>query len=270
MNDLPVLVSFDAGVATLTLNRPETGNTINMDMAQALLQAAIRCDTDGAIRCVVLTGSGRLFCAGGDLSSFADAGTNVAAFLSQLAGTLHMAVSRLMRMRKPLVVLANGPAAGAGLSLALAGDIVLAAPNAHFTAAYGAVGLSPDGGMSWLLPRLVGMRKAQQMIISNRRVGADEAAEIGLVSHVVSAEELTSEGMKQASLLASGATGAIGAARALLLDSYGDSFEGHLDREARSISALGTTDESREGIAAFLEKRRPDFIGMQRAQTDKA
>lgn len=260
MSDLPVVMSVDAGIATLTLNRPEAGNTINMDMAQALLQAAIRCDTDGAIRCVVLTGSGRLFCAGGDLSSFAEASTNVSAFLSELAGTLHMAVSGLMRMRKPLVALVNGPAAGAGLSLALAGDIVLAAPTAHFTAAYGAVGLSPDGGMSWLLPRLVGMRKAQQMIISNRRVGADEAAEIGLISHVVSADELTSEGVKQARILASGAIGAMGAARALLLESYGDSFEGHLDREARSISALGASAESREGISAFLEKRQPDFV----------
>lgn len=228
-----------------------------------------KASTDGAIRCVGLTGSGRLFCAGGDLSSFADAGTNVAAFLSGLASTLHMAVSRLMRMRKPLVVLVNGPAAGAGLSLALAGDIVLAAPTAHFTAAYGAVGLSPDGGMSWLLPRRVGMRKAQQIIISNRRVGADEAAEIGLVSQLVSADELTSEGMKLASFLASGASGAIGAARALLLESHGDSFEGHLDREARSISALGATNESREGIAAFLEKRRPDFSAVPGAQMDK-
>lgn len=261
MNELPVLMSVEAGIATLTLNRPDAGNTIDMAMAQALVQAAIRCDTDPLIRCVVLTGKGRLFCGGGDLSSFAAAGGGVPAFLSELAGTLHMAVSRLMRMRKPLVVLVNGPAAGAGLSLAICGDIVLAAPNAHFTAAYGAVGLSPDGGMSWLLPRLIGMRKAQQMIIANRRISAEEAAAMGLITGILDADDLMEDGMQQARQLAASATTAIGAARALLLESYDGSFEGHLERETRSIMKQGATAESREGIAAFLAKRKPDFVG---------
>lgn len=262
MSDAPVLMSIEASVATLTLNRPTAGNTIDLPLAQALLQAAIRCDTDPAIRCVVLTGAGKLFCGGGDISSFASAGEQISAFLSELAGTLHMAVSRLMRMPKPVLVLVNGPAAGAGLSLALAGDIVLAARSAHFTAAYGAVGLTPDGGMSWMLPRLVGMRKAQDMIIGNRRVGAEEAERIGLVTRIVDDAALGEEGAKQAAILAASATGAIGAARALLLESYGSSLEGQLERESRSISASGATQECREGVSAFLARRKPDFQGL--------
>jgi 2-(1,2-epoxy-1,2-dihydrophenyl)acetyl-CoA isomerase len=170
-----------------------------------------------------------------------------------------MAVSRLMRMAKPLAVLVNGPAAGAGLSLAISGDIVLAARSAHFTAAYGKVGLTPDGGMSWMLPRLVGMRRAQEIIVANRRIPAEEAASIGLVTRVVDDADLSREGAALAAELASSATLAIGGARALLLESHSNGLETQLEREARSIAAAGGTAESREGVAAFLERRAPDF-----------
>jgi 2-(1,2-epoxy-1,2-dihydrophenyl)acetyl-CoA isomerase len=261
MSDSPVLVAIEDGVATLTLNRPAAGNTIDLPLAKALLQAAIRCDSDVAIRCVVLTGAGKLFCGGGDLGAMRDV-DSVPAYLSELTGILHLAVSRLMRMRKPLVTLVNGPAAGAGLSLAIAGDIVIAGEAANFTAAYGRVGLSPDGGLSWLLPRLIGMRKAQDMIIANRRVDAAEAEAIGLVTRVVGNEELAAEGAKQAASLAAGATASIGSARGVLLESYSGSFESHLEFESRSISAMGATAEFREGAAAFLERRKPDFKGV--------
>jgi 2-(1,2-epoxy-1,2-dihydrophenyl)acetyl-CoA isomerase len=260
--DAPVLVTVEHGVAILTLNRPSAGNTINLPLVQALLQAAIRCDSDASIRCVVLTGAGKLFCGGGDLGAIAEYGENVPAFLSELAGSLHMVVSRLMRMRKPLVVLVNGPAAGAGLSLALIGDVVIAGQAANFTAAYGRVGLSADGGLSWLLPRLIGMRKAQDMIIANRRVDAAEAEAIGLVTRVVGDDLLAEEGAKQAAVLAAGATAAIGAARALLLASYEGSLEGQLELETRSLSALGGTPDFREGAAAFFARRKPDFKGV--------
>ena len=166
-----------------------------------------------------------------------------------------------MRMRKPLLVLVNGPAAGAGLSLALAGDVVIAARTAHFTAAYGAIGLSPDGGMSWLLPRLVGMRKAQEMIIANRRIAADEAEAIGLVTRIVDPADLAAEGDRQARVFAASATAAIGAARALLLESAGGSFEGQLERETRSIAALGESADCREGVDAFFARRPAAFSG---------
>lgn len=149
----PVLLTRDGGVATITLNRPDQGNAIDMDLARALGAAARDCAGDPAVRCVVLAGNGRLFCAGGDIASFAAAGDRAGAFLHELASALHEAALVLARMDKPLLTLVHGPAAGAGLSLALLGDVVLAGEAAHFTAAYSGIGLTPDGGMSWLLPR---------------------------------------------------------------------------------------------------------------------
>jgi 2-(1,2-epoxy-1,2-dihydrophenyl)acetyl-CoA isomerase len=254
-------LTIDGAIATITLNRPQAGNSLDLALARGLLQAAIRCDTDAAIRCVVLTGAGKLFCAGGDIGAFETARDTMPALLSELAGTMHMAVTRFMRMRKPLLVLVNGPAAGAGLSLAIAGDIVIAARTAHFTAAYGAIGLSPDGGMSWLLPRLVGLRNAQEMIIANRRVSADEAEAIGLVTRTVDPADLAAEGARQAAILAEAATGAIGSARALLLESFSGPLEGQLEREVRSISAMGGTDDAREGVDAYFARRKAKFSG---------
>ncbi|MBZ9646099.1 enoyl-CoA hydratase/isomerase family protein [Sphingobium sp. 3R8] len=261
MSALPVLVSVDGAVATLTLNRPAAGNTVNQPLADALLDAAIRCDNDPAIRCVVLTGHGKLFCGGGDISAFDAAGDQVPAFLSRLAGTLHMAVTRLLRMDKPLLVAVNGPAAGAGLSLAISGDVVIVAHSAHFIAAYGSVGLTPDGGMSWLLPRHVGLRRAQEIILTNRKVSAEEAAAIGLVTRTVPDDQLAPEMAKTARMLADGPTGAIAGARALLLESSHSPLEGQLERETRSIAAAGGSAECREGVAAFLGRRKPDFSG---------
>jgi 2-(1,2-epoxy-1,2-dihydrophenyl)acetyl-CoA isomerase len=249
-----ISLALEKGIATLTLNRPEQGNTIDLPMAQALLKAALRCDEDDAISCVVITGRGKLFC-GGDIGSFAQAGDSIGSFLSELAGTLHMALSRFLRMRKPLVTLINGPAAGAGLSLAIAGDLAIAARSAHFTAAYGALGLSPDGGMSWRLPRLVGMRRAQNIILTNRRVTSEEAAAIGLVSRMVEDDALAEVGAKVAAELAAAPTAALGAARNLLLDSFETPLEAQLECEARSIAALGRSAETRAPVAAFLERR---------------
>ncbi len=246
-------------VATLTLNRPAAGNAIDLPLARALLGAAIRCDQDPGIRCVVLTGNGRLFCVGGDVGGFAAAGEAASRYISEIAGTLHMAISRFLRMPKPLVVLVNGPAAGAGASLAICGDVVLAARSAHFTAAYGSVGLSSDGGMSWLLPRLVGLRKAQEFILTNRRIHAEEAEKIGLVTRAVDDAALADEGRAQAQLLRDAATGAVGAARALLLESFGSALEHQLERETRSIAAAAGGAEFREGVMAFLERRKPNF-----------
>ncbi len=259
--DTPLSFIQEQGIATLTLNRPAAGNVIGLPMARALLEAAIRCDTDAAIRCVVLTGTGKLFCGGGDVGGFATAGEAVPAHLSELAGTLHMAVSRLLRMAKPLLVLVNGPAAGAGFSLAIAGDVVLAARSAHFTAAYSAVGLTPDGGMSWMLPRYVGLRRAQEILLTNRRVTAEEAERIGLITRCVDDDRLQEEGMQVARQLAASATQALAGTRALLLDGATSPLEAQLERETRSIMRAGGTADSREGVAAFTERRKPEFRG---------
>lgn len=258
----PLLFDLQDGIATLTLNRPESGNSIDLEMARALVDAAIRCDSDPAIRCVVLTGAGRIFCAGGDVGLFALAGDRMAALLSELASTLHVAVAKLAHMAKPLLVLVNGPAAGAGLSLAASGDVVITARSAHFTAAYTAIGLTPDGGLTWMLPRLVGLRKAQEIILTNRRIAAEEAEALGLVTRIVDDAALADEARATAALLSRSAVSALGAARALLLESFTSGLETQMEKEARAIAAAGAGLESREGIAAFVAKRKPHFKGI--------
>ncbi|NTE68201.1 enoyl-CoA hydratase [Agrobacterium tumefaciens] len=258
-----VLLKRDGPVAHITLNRPDKGNAFNQSMADALLAAANAVAHDPAVRVVVLTGAGRMFCVGGDIGEFAQNSDRIAGFLASLAGTLHQALAQFAAMRKPLITLVNGPAAGAGMSLAIAGDIVLACAQAHFTAAYGGIGLTPDGGMTWTLPRLVGLRKAQDILITNRRVGAEEAATIGLVTRLVGADELGSAGRELAAQLATQAVGALAQARWLLQTGMSEGFVTHMDRELQTIGAAGEGREGREGVAAFLARRKPDFQGGQ-------
>ena len=259
MSEQPILFERGGAVARLTLNRPQMGNAIDLPLAKALMEAAITCDEDDGIRCVVLTGAGRMFCAGGDISGFKAAGDGVPALLKELTSYLHMAVSRFARMGKPLVTVINGPAAGAGFSLAILGDIALAARSAHFTLAYTAIGLTPDGGATWLLPRLVGLKRAQELTLTNRRLTADEAAEMGLITRVVENEALNSEAAATAAQLSASATRALGRTRNLLLSSFGNGLEEQMELESRSIADSGRDTEGREGITAFLAKRKPDF-----------
>lgn len=255
----PVLLDVRDGVARITLNRPERGNALNQPMADALLDAALHAANDPEIRCVVLTGAGKMFCVGGDVGDFADNSAGIGAFLGRLAGTLHQAMTLLASMKKPMICLVNGPAAGAGLSMAISGDIVLAHPSAHFTAAYLGIGLTPDGGMTWLLPRLVGMRLAQDIILTNRRIDGVEAAAIGLVTRVVEDVALEREGVELAARLASGAVASMDAARKLLHESFASGFASQMDRELSAIAVAGESTEGREGVSAFLERRSPDF-----------
>lgn len=256
-----VLVARSEGIGWLTLNRPTRGNSIDFQLVEELDAAAKDCAADQSVRCVVLSGSGRFFCAGGDLNLFNDAGAERSNLLAKLAAILHSALSSFARMRKPLLTLINGPAAGAGLSLSLCGDVVLAARSAYFTSAYTAIGLTPDGGMTWMLPRLIGVRRAQEMLLTNRSVTANEAQRMGLVTRVVSDESLAAEGAKLASKLAQSATEALGATRALILNSIQTSFEAQLSAEAHAIAAAGARPECAEGINAFLSKRLPIFDG---------
>jgi 2-(1,2-epoxy-1,2-dihydrophenyl)acetyl-CoA isomerase len=262
MPDAPVLLDVAKnGVATITLNRPDAGNSIDLPTARALADATIRCQTDPAIRVVVLTGKGRMFSAGGDVKLMLSSGDRVPAVLAELIAAFHAGVSRLARMPKPVISLVNGPAAGGGFSLALVGDIVIAAKSAHFTAAYGAIGLTADGGLTWTLPRLVGVRKAQEIILTNRRIKSDEAVELGLITKVVEDDALVEAGKDLANWLADSAAGALGVARSLIWDGFESSFETQLDRELRSMVAASAGAEVREGLDAFLGKRPPKFRG---------
>lgn len=256
----PVLLAErDGAIMRLTFNRPDSANALDMAGAGALSDAALLCDEDETIRCVVITGGGRFFCAGGDVAGMASAEEGSAAHLKRLAGQFHVAVARLARMNKPLVTMINGPAAGAGMTMAMLGDIALAGSSANFTLAYGAIGLSPDGGASWLMPRLIGLRRAQELALTNRRVDAEEAARIGLVTRVVPDEQLAEETDRLARQLAAGPTATLGRTRRLLLEGMDRSFEQQLEAELQSIADSARSDHGREGIAAFLEKRQADF-----------
>lgn len=259
MSEPAILIRRDGPVLHLTLNRPQVGNALDIPLAHDLMTAVIAADEDDAVRCILLTANGRLFCAGGDVASFAGAGDTLPALLKQITAYLHAAIARLTTMEKPLVVAINGAAAGAGVGLALVGDIVLAGPSARFTLAYTGIGLSPDGATTWLLPRLIGYRKAQELCLTNRRVEAEEAERIGLVTRLVSEEALEGEALAVAHQLAAGSMPALGATRRLLRESLSNGIEVQMDLESRSIAAMGRTREGREGIAAFIAKRAPDF-----------
>ncbi len=250
-------------VAKITLNRPDAANALDLELGRALFEAATEVDQDASIRCVVLTGAGKMFCAGGDIGTMASAGDKVGAVVGELASVLHLAMSRFARMDKPMINLINGAAAGAGYGLALSADIVLAARSAVFNAAYAALGVSPDGGLTWLLPRLVGLRRAQEITISNRRVTAAEAEAMGMITRAVDDEALQEEGMALAAKLAAGPVGAYSKMRGLLLQAYENSWETHLELEARGIAGAVAGPEGKEGVAAFLAKRKPDFTGVK-------
>lgn len=256
-----VLFTCEDGLARLTLNRPEVANTLDQDMARALFQASLECDENKEIRAVLLTGSGKLFCGGGDIHGFAAAGASVSRMAKELTTILNGTISRFLRMDKPLVVAVNGPAAGGGLSLAMLGDIVIAAPDAHFSMAYTAIGLTPDLGATWLLPRLVGLRRAQELALTNRRVSAEEAARIGLITQVAQQDALA-EAEMIARTLAAGPTGALSRTKELLMRSFATSPEEQMALEAASIASSLGGAEGQEGVQAFLRKRKPDFSGV--------
>jgi 2-(1,2-epoxy-1,2-dihydrophenyl)acetyl-CoA isomerase len=248
-------------VAHITMNRPDAANSLNAALAHDLMMAAIRCDEDGDIRAVILTGAGKMFCAGGDLKKFATFSADTGVRLKEITTYLHAATSRFMRMDAPLVVAVNGVAAGAGMSLAVAGDITIAARGAKFTMAYTAAGLSPDGSSSWFLPRLIGLRRTQELMLTNRVLAADEALEWGVVSQVVDNDALADTAMDLARRFASGPTLAYGAVKTLLVDSFTNTLETQLELEARLIAKTAQTADGREGIAAFVAKRKPLFKG---------
>jgi 2-(1,2-epoxy-1,2-dihydrophenyl)acetyl-CoA isomerase len=176
-------------------------------------------------------------------------------------GKPRCATSRFSRMRAPLVVAVNGTAAGAGMSLAVSGDLVLAADVAKFTMAYTAAGLSPDGSSSYFLPRLIGLRRTQELMLTNRRLSAQEAFEWGLVNRVVAADDLQQQARALAAQLAQGPTRAFGTVKRLLNESFTGTLETQMELEARGIAAMAGTPDGREGIQAFLEKRKPSFSG---------
>ena len=256
-----VLCEVQDNIALITLDRQEAANSIDLDLARELMHAVLRCGDDPAVRAVVITGRGSTFCVGGDLRSFAAQGERLALHLKEVTIYLHAAVSRLTRMDPPVIAAVNGTAAGAGMSLACACDLVLAAESARFTMAYTMVGLTPDGSSTYFLPRLVGLRRALELTLTNRVLSAEEALDWGIVSRVVPEAELMAEAEALATDLASGATAALGASKRLLYEGWTETPGTQLEYEDQTISDISRTADSKEGVAAFLEKRAPKFEG---------
>jgi 2-(1,2-epoxy-1,2-dihydrophenyl)acetyl-CoA isomerase len=248
-------------VARITLSRPEAANAMDADMGRELMHVAIRASEDRGVRAVILTGAGRMFCGGGDLKHFAAQADALPAHLKELAGCLHMAVSRFVRMDAPLIAAVNGAAGGAGFSLCLFADLVLAGASAKFTLAYTRAGLSPDGGSTYFLPRVVGVHRALELALTNRVLTAREAHDWGIVTRVVPDAELQTEADALARELAGGATRAFGAAKRLLHHSFSESLETQMELEAQAIAEQARGADAREGIAAFVAKRAPTFRG---------
>ncbi len=249
------------GVAQITLNRPKAFNALDKDTSFELMNVAIRCHQDPEIRAAVVTGSGKAFCAGGDLSGFATAGDQVSSIMLEMTTYLHGAISRFARMSPPLIAAVNGVAAGAGMSLACATDLAIAGESAKFTMAYTKAGLTPDGSSTFYLTRLVGVRRAQELILTNRVLSAQEALEWGLVNRIVPDDQVVSEAIQLAEQLAQGPTEAFGSAKRLLLASIGDDLEAQMERESLAIASAANGPDGREGIAAFVAKRSPQFVG---------
>jgi 2-(1,2-epoxy-1,2-dihydrophenyl)acetyl-CoA isomerase len=249
------------GVGLICLNRPEDGNAITLEMARELLEVANLCDEDPEVRAVVLTGNGKMFCAGGDVKIFAAQGEKTSLYVKETTQAFHAAISRFNWMDAPMVCAVNGTAAGGGFSLALTTDIAIASESAKFTMAYTKIGLVPDGSSSYFLARLVGLRRAKEMALLNPVLSAKQALEWGLVNRVVADDQVLTSALEIAHQWAKGPTRSFGETKRLILSGATESLESQMERESRAISAMAGTADGHEGMAAFLAKRHPKFSG---------
>ncbi|MEZ3159495.1 enoyl-CoA hydratase/isomerase family protein [Microbacterium sp. BWT-B31] len=246
-----VIRTTQNGVATITLNQPQSGNALTVELATALADASEAAGADADVAVIVLQGAGPRFCVGGDLRSIRDA-DDPEAYLRVLIGEAHRAILALHEVDKPVIVALQGAVAGGGLGLSLVADLAYADSSTRFTFAYPAVGLTVDCGSSWLLPRVVGARRALQMALTADSVGIEEAVRVGLVSEHAENDAPQSRAAEVAARLAAAAPGAAGVCRRLMRDGWGDGLDVHLDRELESMLAATRTARTRALIDGFF------------------
>jgi 2-(1,2-epoxy-1,2-dihydrophenyl)acetyl-CoA isomerase len=260
-----VLVAREGGVASITLNRPQALNALNRELTVALRDAVLAVENDAAVRCVVLRG-GEHFMAGGDLKWFktlaegrtsAENRVQFEAFVHEV----HALILSVRRMPKPVIAGVRGAVAGFGMSLMMATDLAIAADSAYFTLAYTLIGVSPDGGSTYSLPRIVGQKKAMEIALLGERFDAASAERLGLVNRVVPSASLDAETGKLAARLAAGPTAVYARTKALVNGSLNATLESQLQREAEAFAQSASEPDFQEGLAAFVEKRKPQFKG---------
>lgn len=253
-----VPVSVDQKVATITLNRPEVLNALDATMARELVRAVETCAADEAVRAVILTGAGRGFCAGGDMKAAWEhvrGGGDPRTFFAELTMLLHRAIVDLRLMEKPVIAAINGSTGGAGMSLAGACDLRLAAEGAKFRQAYTSIGLVPDGGWTVIVAQILGYARASELVLLDPVFDAPKAYEWGFVHEVVPADALAGRARDLARQLASGATSAYGGAKALLNAAFLPALETQLERERQRIMTQGASQEFLDRLVAFVERR---------------
>jgi len=257
-----VTLDFDGPVAILKLDHQEVMNAVSMDMLGGLGEALDAIDDKrDEVRCLVLTGAGRAFCTGANLQGRNNQKPGKSNAGQSLEIGFHPFLRRLRRLHCPIVSAVNGPAAGAGMSFALMGDLILCAKSAYFLQAFRRIGLVPDCGSTWILPRLVGKARAVELSMLGERLPAEKALEWGLVTRVFDDAQLAAETKKLAHELANGPTIALALIRGLYWNSEHASFEEQLDAEAQGQKRAGAAEDFREGVSAFLEKRPAKFRG---------
>lgn len=252
-------ITISEKIAEVALNRPDAYNAFNLETIGQLAEQMIALSNDNEVKGVVVTGRGRAFCAGGDLAWVAEYSQNYQSSFHTLAAQFHAAVIEIRRMHKPVIAAINGPAAGGGFSLALACDFRVMESSAVLRQAYTSNGLCLDGGGTFTLPRLVGMAKALEIAAFDEVIGAEKALEMGLVTKVVADGDSVAEARALLAKILKKSLHAFGRAKNLINDSYDHSLETTLEKERDGLGRCGNHPEGREGIQAFLEKRKPVF-----------
>lgn len=263
MSQKTVLTQLHHSILKITLNRPESFNALSMSLIEELHSALLQAEQDSAVRTILLTGAGKAFCSGGDVKFFSTAlsekkGSDV---FHKMPTELHDLVLTLKNLKVPVIGAINGPAVGAGFSLAVACDLLVASENAYFSLGYLNVGLSPDGGSTFFLPRMLGAQKTFELLALGEKLTAEQAKELGFVAKVFLPENFISEAEALATTLAELPTQAVGVAKQLIFGSLSRTIESQLKMETEGVKRISATDDFAEGVAAFVEKRSPRFLG---------